>query len=63
MRECELVWNVVNAEDKALKDVGLMRFKSAKLFDTQSFIQCIVRLTIAKYVQTRQISDVSSAVE
>jgi len=63
MRECELVWNVVNAEDKSMRDIGTMRFKNIRTLDRQAFIQCIVRLTIAKYVHTRLVPDVSSAVE
>jgi len=50
MRECELVWNVVNAEDKSMRDIGTMRFKNIRTLDRQAFIQCIVRLTIAKCV-------------
>ena len=56
----ELIFSVVNADDRATKGDDLLN--DSKYLNRQEFLQCLVRMAIAYYVQGGQLTDVSDAV-
>ena len=56
----ELIYAIVNADDRATKADDLLN--DSKYLNRQEFLQCLVRMAIAYYVQGGQASDVSDAV-
>ena len=57
----ELIWSVVNADDRTAKAEGDL-LNDSKYLNRQEFLQCLVRMAIAYYVHGGQCTDVSDAV-
>jgi len=61
MRVLEVIWHEVNALDPAL--AALDRFNKARSFVRHEFLQAVVRIAIARFVDTGQVPDVSDSVQ
>ena len=60
-RVFELIFAQVDAKDEAT--AHLDRFNRVRALDRQEFLQAIVRMALERYVKTKEVLDVSDAVE